>query len=114
MIKTDYRNLMGFLTIKELNQKQVRWAEILAEYYFKIKHIKGTDNTRVNTVARILRWSMPSHGASLIWVRGNTQGTTFLATRRSQRETIHQQHRIVHIIVIYVFCTLLKHTNKYT
>ena len=25
---------------------------------------------------------------------------------------IHQQHRIVHIIVIYVFCTLLKHTNS--
>src|SRR6266576_4980534 len=25
---------------------------------------------------------------------------------------IHQQHRIVHIIVIYVFCTLLKQTNN--
>ena len=24
---------------------------------------------------------------------------------------IYLQHRIVHIIVIYVFCTLLKHTN---
>ena len=26
--------------------------------------------------------------------------------------TIHLQHCIVHIIVIYVFCTLLKHTNN--
>ena len=25
--------------------------------------------------------------------------------------TIYLQYRIVHIIVIYVFCTLLKHTN---
>jgi hypothetical protein len=43
---------MGFLTIKELNQRQIRWAEILAEYYFKIKYIKGTDNIKVNTLSR--------------------------------------------------------------
>ena len=40
---------MGFLTIKELNCRQVKWAEILVEYYFKIKYVKGTDNTRVDT-----------------------------------------------------------------
>ena len=44
MVKTDYKNLTGFLTIKELNKRQVRWAEELAEYYFKIEYIKGTDN----------------------------------------------------------------------
>jgi hypothetical protein len=52
IVKTDYKNLMGFLTTKELNRRQVKWAEILAEYYFKIKHIKGTDNARVNTLSR--------------------------------------------------------------
>jgi hypothetical protein len=26
---------------------------------------------------------------------------------------IHLQHRIIYIIVIYVFCTLLMHTNNY-
>jgi len=36
MVKTDYKNLTGFLIIKELNQKQVRWAEILTEYHFEI------------------------------------------------------------------------------
>jgi len=25
---------------------------MLAEYYFKIKHIKGTDNARVDTLSR--------------------------------------------------------------
>ena len=25
---------------------------MLAEYYFKIKHIKGTDNTRADTLSR--------------------------------------------------------------
>jgi hypothetical protein len=43
---------MGFLIIKELNQRQIRWVEILAEYYFKIKHIKGTDNIKVDALNR--------------------------------------------------------------
>jgi hypothetical protein len=43
---------MGFLTTKELNQRQVRWAEILTEYYFKIKYIKGTDNIRADTLSK--------------------------------------------------------------
>ena len=52
IIKIDYKNLMEFLTTKELNYRQVRWAEILAEYYFKIKYIKGTDNAKVDTLNR--------------------------------------------------------------
>jgi hypothetical protein len=43
---------MGFLTTKELNQRQVRWAEILAKYYFEIKYIKGIDNIRVDALSR--------------------------------------------------------------
>ncbi len=30
VIKTDHKNLTGFLTTKELNQRQVRWAEMLS------------------------------------------------------------------------------------
>jgi hypothetical protein len=48
----DYKNLTGFLTTKELNQRQVRWAEILAEYHFEIKYIKKTDNIKVDTLSR--------------------------------------------------------------
>ena len=55
IIKTDYKNLIGFLTTKELNQKQVRWAEILAEYYFKIKYIKGIDNARANIFSKKIK-----------------------------------------------------------
>ena len=44
--------MIEFLTTKELNQRQVKWAEILAEYYFKIKYVKGTDNARVDTLSR--------------------------------------------------------------
>jgi len=52
IIKIDYKNLIGFLTIKELNWQQVRWAEILVEYYFEIEYIKGTDNARVDVLSR--------------------------------------------------------------
>jgi len=52
MVKIDYKNLTEFLTIKELNQQQVRWAEMLVKYYFKIKHIKGTDNARADILSR--------------------------------------------------------------
>ena len=52
IVKTDYKNLTGFLTIKKLNCKQVRWVEILAEYYFKIEHVKGTDNIKADVLSR--------------------------------------------------------------
>jgi hypothetical protein len=52
IIKTDYKNLIGFLTTKKLNRRQVKWVEILTEYYFKIKYIKGIDNTKVDTLSR--------------------------------------------------------------
>jgi len=52
IVKIDYKNLIGFLMIKELNQRQVRWVEMLAEYHFKIKHVSGSDNTKANAFSR--------------------------------------------------------------
>ena len=48
----DYKNLIRFLTTKELNYKQIRWVEILVEYYFKIKYVKGTDNAKADTLSK--------------------------------------------------------------
>ena len=48
----DYKNLTGFLIIKELNQKQVKWAEMLIKYYFKIQYTKGTENVRADVLSR--------------------------------------------------------------
>ena len=52
MVKMDYKNLIGFLIIKELNKRQVRQAKMLIEYYFKIQHTKGTKNVRVDILSR--------------------------------------------------------------
>ena len=48
----DYKNLIRFLIIKELNYRQVKQAEMLVEYYFKIEHIKGTNNIKVDILSR--------------------------------------------------------------
>ena len=52
MVKTDYKNLTSFLIIKELNWRQVKQAEILAEYHFEIEHVKESDNARADTLSR--------------------------------------------------------------
>jgi len=44
---------------------------------------------------------------------GGIRDECYSSRRVDLREgIIHLQHRIIHIIVIYVFCTLLKHTNN--
>ena len=35
-ILTDYKNLQYFITIKQLTQRQIRWAEYLLQFNFKI------------------------------------------------------------------------------
>jgi hypothetical protein len=46
---------MGFLIIKKLNWRQVRWVEILVKYYFKIKHVKGIDNIKADTLSKKIK-----------------------------------------------------------
>jgi hypothetical protein len=52
IIKIDYKNLTRFLTTKELNQRQVRWVEILVEYHFEIKYVKGINNIKADILSR--------------------------------------------------------------
>ena len=49
---TDYKNLVGFLTTKELNCRQVRQVKDFIKYYFKIKYIKGTKNVKADILNR--------------------------------------------------------------
>ena len=48
----DYKNLIGFLTTKKLNHRQVRWVKILIKYYFEIEHVRGTDNIKAEIFSR--------------------------------------------------------------
>jgi hypothetical protein len=51
-ILTDHKNLIYFTTTKELNRRQVRWAETLATYNFTISYVKGTENARADALSR--------------------------------------------------------------
>ena len=44
--------MTGFLTTKKLNRRQVKWVKILIKYYFKIKYIRGINNTKTDTLSR--------------------------------------------------------------
>jgi len=52
VVKIDYKNLTSFLMTKELNRRQIKWAEMLAEYYFEIEHVKGSDNAKADALSR--------------------------------------------------------------
>ena len=52
IVKSDHKNLRTFMTTKELNARQARWAEELASYDFKIEHIKGKENKVADALSR--------------------------------------------------------------
>ena len=51
-IYTDYKNLLQFIIIKELNRRQVRWAEELSQYKFKIHYTSEKENDRIDAFNR--------------------------------------------------------------
>lgn len=51
-IYSDHKNLLYWTTTKQLNRRQVRWAETLASYNFVIKHVRGKENARADALSR--------------------------------------------------------------
>ena len=51
-VYSDYKNLLTFTTTKVLNRRQVRWAEELASYRFKIYYRKGSKNSKADALNR--------------------------------------------------------------
>lgn len=52
IVKSNHRNLRTFMTMKELNARQARWAEELSSYDFVIEHIKGKENKAADALSR--------------------------------------------------------------
>jgi hypothetical protein len=48
---TDYKTLEYFITTKQLNQRQARWAKVLAEFYFLIVYRYSSKNMLANTLS---------------------------------------------------------------
>ena len=51
-ILTDHKNLEYFMTSKQLNRRQARWAEFLSEFNFKISYRPGRQGTKPDSLTR--------------------------------------------------------------
>ena len=51
-VLTDHNNLKYFMTSKELNRRQVRWAQFLSDYNFELVHRPGKDNVIADALSR--------------------------------------------------------------
>lgn len=52
IIKTDHKNLEAFMKTKELFGRQIRWAQFLAQFNFKIQFQQGLQNGRCDALSR--------------------------------------------------------------
>lgn len=51
-ILSDHKNLEYFTTTKTLNQRQVRWSQVLSEYNFQIVYKPGKSNVKADALSR--------------------------------------------------------------
>ena len=51
-VLTDHRNLEYFMSSKQLNRRQARWAEFLSEFNFKISYRPGKQGTKPDSLTR--------------------------------------------------------------
>jgi len=51
-VYTDHKNLLYWTTTKQLNRRQVRWAETLAPFDFRIHHVRGKENAVADALSR--------------------------------------------------------------
>lgn len=49
---TDHKNLGYFMSTKDLNRRQARWAEFLAEFNFRITYWPGKSETKPDSLTR--------------------------------------------------------------
>jgi hypothetical protein len=49
---SDHKNLEYFMTTKQLNRRQARWAEFLSEFNFKITYRPGKEGIKPDSMTR--------------------------------------------------------------
>ena len=49
---TDHKNLITFITIKQLNRRQIRWSGLLNQYKLKIIYTSEKKNGRTDALSR--------------------------------------------------------------
>ena len=49
-IFTNHKNLMHFIKIKQLNQKQIKWSKLFEQYKFTIQYTFEKDNDKIDAL----------------------------------------------------------------
>lgn len=80
-VYTDHKNLTYFTTTKELNRRQTRWSEFLADFNFQIIYRKGSENGRADALSRRADHMEETPVASTQLLKTNNDGTLELAHR---------------------------------
>lgn len=69
--------MVSFTTTKELNRRQVRWAETLAMYNFVISYVKGSENGRADALSRKPEYKGDEKPPSHAILRDTNEGLVF-------------------------------------
>ena len=85
---TDHANLVPFMKNKELNRRQTRWAEKLANFDFKIMYKKGTLNGKADALTR-MPGDIPHKGGA-----DSSKIATILGPNRWETEPIQEDNSI--------------------
>ena len=85
-IRTDHKALEYLMTMKHCMGRLARWTLISLNYNFEIIHIKGKDNTVVDTLSRISvpesgPVSQPEEQLDEIIVRANVRNVLFVSNQ---------------------------------
>ena len=57
LVLTDHNNFCRFMDAKSLSSRQVRWAQELSQYHFRIDYCQSKANTTANVLSRFLQRS---------------------------------------------------------
>ncbi len=58
LVLTNHNNLQRFMDTKSLSSRQVRWAQELSRYHFRIDYGQGKANGVADALSRYLQWSV--------------------------------------------------------
>ena len=58
LVLTDHNNLCQFMDTKSLSSRQIRWAQELSRYHFRIDYRQGKANGAANALSQYPQWSL--------------------------------------------------------
>ncbi|EAQ89506.1 hypothetical protein CHGG_06125 [Chaetomium globosum CBS 148.51] len=65
-IYTDHKNLQTFMTTKQLNQRQVRWAEFLSQFNFQITTVLPAEKVHPTILEQLLDDARENNDSDLV------------------------------------------------